>query len=282
MGIRRTILKLMNSQYYWPRMKRYAKDYVSSCHICKERKTQTRKKRSYMKTYQSSQRLQRIAADIAGPFPKSENGYLYILVVSDYFTKFCEICPLRGMETETVAETLFKGWIKRYGCPLELHCNQGRQFKSQLFQEMCKLLQINKTWRIAYQPQSDGMVERLNRTIKEMLSKYISTHQTNLGKYIDGIFLVYNNIPNETTTITPYRMMFGTYSSVGCYDGINGRQFKSENESEYVRNLENELYLVHSIDLCIIEVFGQAYFAGVIFFMSFSTVWGWCVFQSFG
>lgn len=93
MGIRRTISKVMNSQYYWPQLKRYAQDYVSSCDICEESKNPTRKKRSYMKTYLSGDRFQRIAADIAGPFPKSENGYLYILVVADYFTKFCEIIP---------------------------------------------------------------------------------------------------------------------------------------------------------------------------------------------
>lgn len=61
-----------------------------------------------MKSYLSGERFQRIATDIAGPFTKSENGYLYILVVSDYFTKLCELYPLRDMEAETVAETLFK------------------------------------------------------------------------------------------------------------------------------------------------------------------------------
>ena len=68
--------------------------------------------------------------DIAGPFPKSENGYVYILVVADYFTKFTEIYPLPNIEAETVAEAMFKGWIKRYGCPREIHSDQGRQFES--------------------------------------------------------------------------------------------------------------------------------------------------------
>ena len=55
---------------------------------------------------------------------------------------------------------MFRGWIKRYGCPQEIHSDQGSQFESQIFQEMCKLLEINKPRTTAYHPQSDGMIER--------------------------------------------------------------------------------------------------------------------------
>ena len=77
---------------------------------------------------------------------------MYILVIADYFTKFTEIFPLRDIEAETVANTIFRGWIKRYGCPQELHSDQGVQFESQIFQELCKMLQINKTRTTAYHP----------------------------------------------------------------------------------------------------------------------------------
>lgn len=110
MGIRRTISKIMNSQYYWLRMKRYAQDYVSSCVICEEMKNPTRKKQSCVISYLCGERLSEDCC-----------RYLCILVVSEYFTKFFKICPLQDMEAETVAETISKGWVKRYGCPLELH-----------------------------------------------------------------------------------------------------------------------------------------------------------------
>lgn len=121
------------------------------------------------------------------------NGFTYIIVISDYFTKFTEIFPLKNIDTKTIAETLFKGWIKRYGCPQEIHSDQGAQFESQLFREMCKVLQINKTRTTSYHPQSDGMIERLNRTIKDILSKYISVNQTDWDKFIDEIVFAYNS-----------------------------------------------------------------------------------------
>lgn len=197
LGIRRTYAKLMANCYYWPHMRRYVQDYVSSCDICEERKNPSRRKRAYMKRYLAGEKFERIAIDITGPFPKSENGHLYILVVADYFSKFMEIFPLPNIEVETVAEVIFKGWIKRYGCPGEIHTDQGSQFESRLFREMCKVLQINKTRTTAYHPQSDGMVVRLNRTIKDMLSKYLTVHQTDWDRYVDGLVLAYNTTPHE-------------------------------------------------------------------------------------
>lgn len=106
-----------------------------------------------------------------------------------------EIFPIQNIEADTIADVIFKGWIKRYGCPGEIHTGQGSQFESRLFREMCKVLQINKTRTTAYHPQSDGMVERLKRTIKDMLSKYLTVHQTDCDRYVDGLVLDYNTTP---------------------------------------------------------------------------------------
>ncbi|MCG7878425.1 MAG: transposase family protein, partial [Candidatus Thiodiazotropha endolucinida] len=67
------------------------------------------------------------------------------LVIGDYFTKLTELYPLPNITARTVADYLFRGWIKRYGCPREIHSDQGRQFESALFKEVCALLQIKKT-----------------------------------------------------------------------------------------------------------------------------------------
>ena len=130
MGIRRTLLRAVDSSYYWPGMKQYVRDYVRSCDICEERKNPGRKKRNYMESYVAGGRFERVAADIAGPFPKTANENVYILVISDYFTKFSEMYPIPNMEAKTIASVFFRGWIKRYGCPYEFHSDQGTQFES--------------------------------------------------------------------------------------------------------------------------------------------------------
>ena len=94
--------------------------------LCKEEKSDKEKK-----TNLSGVKFERIAVDIAGPFPNWINGFVYILVIADYFTTFTELFPLRYLEAKTVANTMFRGWIKRW-----LPTGQGRH----LFQELCELL----------------------------------------------------------------------------------------------------------------------------------------------
>lgn len=73
-----------------------------------------------------------------------------------------------------------------------IHSNQERQYESELFTEVCKLLQINKTRTTPFHPRSDGMIERMNKTIQDMLSKYIKTNQRDWDLHLDYITMAYN------------------------------------------------------------------------------------------
>ena len=79
--------------------------------------------------------------------------------------------PNAQPEATTVAELLVREFICRFGVPLLIHSEQGRNFESELFAEMCRLLDIKKTRTTPYHPESDGMVERFNRTLEAQLSK---------------------------------------------------------------------------------------------------------------
>ena len=81
---------------------------------------------------------ERIALDILGPLPVSNKGNQYILLVSDYFTKWPEAgIALPNQEATTVTEVLVKEFVARFGVPRELHSGQGCNFESSVFQEMC-------------------------------------------------------------------------------------------------------------------------------------------------
>ena len=110
--------------------------------------------------------MERIAIDVLGPLPITETGNKYILIVADYFTKWVEAYPMPNQEATTVAELLVKQFICRFGVPPLIHSDQGRNFESELFAEMCQLLGIKKTRTTPYHPQSDGMVERFNCTLE--------------------------------------------------------------------------------------------------------------------
>ena len=126
--------------------------------------------------------MERLAIDILGPLIQSKQGNKYILIAAGYFIKWVEAYPLVNQEAVTVAEVLIREFISRFGVPLSLilHFDQGRNFESAVFSEMCKLLRVAKTRTTLLNPQSDGMVEHFNRTLEAQLSRI--TNKTGISR----------------------------------------------------------------------------------------------------
>ena len=105
-----------------------------------------------------------------GPLPQSERGSKYILVIGDYFNKWLEAFAIPNMEAVTVAEAFVFQFVSRFGVPDFLHTDQGRNFESALLKAVCTLLGVSKTRISPYDPKSDGLIERFNRTLLSLLS----------------------------------------------------------------------------------------------------------------
>ena len=90
-----------------------------------------------------------------------------------------------------MAEVLVQQFVARFGVPLFLHSDRGRNFESTVFAEMCSLLGIHKTRTTPYHPQSDGMVERFNRTLESQLSKFVNHHHTNWDERVPLLLIAY-------------------------------------------------------------------------------------------
>ena len=97
--------------------------------------------------------FERIAIDFAGPFPVTDDGNRYIMVVVDYFTKWVEAYTIPNQEVTTVAKQLVHNFCSRYGPPMDIHTDQGRSFESGVFKELCRLLGIRKTRTDVYKRQ---------------------------------------------------------------------------------------------------------------------------------
>ena len=113
--------------------------------------------------------MDRVAVDILGPLPVSHDGNQYILVLVEYFTRWVEAYPLPDQKAETIAKQIVFEFICRFGTPLELHSDQGRNFESTLLSEVCSLLEVVKTRTTAYHPSGNGLVERFNKTLATMI-----------------------------------------------------------------------------------------------------------------
>ena len=154
-GQRQTLEKVRN-RFYWPGMSRDVEEWCRCCNACATRKTTGRTPRAPLCSSRSGYPMERVALDIMGPLPTTERNNRYILVIGDYLSKWVAAFPMPNQEPTTAARTFFDGFICRFGTPAYLHSDQGRNFESALFKELCVLLGIKKTHTTAYHPQSDG------------------------------------------------------------------------------------------------------------------------------
>ena len=207
-GIKKTIHRL-RSRFYWIGMRRDVCEWCRICETCVAKKGPPRTPQAPLQIVSVGAPMERVAVDIAGPFPVSASGNRYILVVIDYFTKWPEVFPLPNQEANTVARALVDGFFSRFGVPRELHSDQGRNFESTVFRECCEILGIRKTRTTPMHPESDGMVERFNRTLVQEVAKRCRHGQTDWDQSIPTILMAYRSAVHESTGYTPAQLMLG-------------------------------------------------------------------------
>ena len=208
MGPQRTHLRL-TPHYFWPGMKAEVTKYCTHCLECQQNKHKNASARAPLHHITATRPFQVIAIDLMGPLTRSADGNLYIVAVIDYFTKWLEIFPLKNAQTTTIAECLATHVFTRHGLPEQIHTDQGPQFESELFQELCHTMHIHKTRTTPYHPQSDGLVERSNRTVQNILKAYVNTDQTDWDRHLPTTMLAYNTSTHSTTGYTPHYLLYG-------------------------------------------------------------------------
>ena len=149
-----------------------------------------------------------VFADIA-ELPTSSNGFRYILVVVDHFTKYINLYAMKDQTAATISRFLFEDYIRQHGAPDTLHTDQGRQFESSLIQQLCREFGIKKTRSSPYHPQGAGIVERVNRVVKAQLARYISDMGGDWDQHLKLVELAYNTTVHSSTGFTPYFMLHG-------------------------------------------------------------------------
>ena len=247
LGIKKTLGKIRQN-YYWPGLQNDVKAYINGCDFCARRKEPLKTKKAPMEMTKSGFPMERLAIDILGELPVTERGNKYILVIGDYFTKWTECHPMSNMEASTVASILVEQVISRFGVPYSIHSDQGRQFESRLFAEMCKLLQITKTRTTAYHPKSDGMVERFNKTLVTMLSAYVNENHTDWDENLQYVMMAYRSAEHETTGVTPNMCMLGRETTCPLdlmYEMLPA--IKSIPLNEWVWKLQEKLESAHNL-----------------------------------
>lgn len=151
--------------------------------------------------------MERVAVDVMGPFPRTDRDNRYVLAAMDYFTKWPEEYAIPDQEAETVVDALVEGMFSRFGAAETIHSDQGRNFESRVFVIMCERLGMHKTWTTALHPQSDGLVERFNRTLAQQLAILTVEHQHDWDTHLPLVLMAYRSAVQDSTSCTPALLM---------------------------------------------------------------------------
>lgn len=162
----------MVPMFYWPQQ--YS-DTVNHCKACPDCQLTAPSKKTHRAPLISMPIIDtpfsHIAMDIVGPLERSKAGHRYILVVCDYAKKYPEAFPLKKIKARQIVNCLIH-LFSPIGIPKEIITDQGTNFTSKLLKDVYSVLEIQGFKTSPYQPQTDGLVERINKTLKAMLRKF--------------------------------------------------------------------------------------------------------------
>lgn len=150
-----------------------------------------------------------VTMDILSGLPTATDGSKHILVIVDAFTKWVEALPIADQEAATCMNAAYKHVFSRFGLPRQLHSDQGRNFESSLVKELCTLAGVYKTRTTPFHPRSDGLTERANRTILQMLRTTTTDHPRDWPDRLPALLSAYRMTEHSATHNSPNFAMLG-------------------------------------------------------------------------
>ncbi len=195
--------------------------------------------------------FERIGMDLIGPLERSARGHRFALVLVDYATRYPEAVALRNISAKSVAEALFS-MISRVGIPKEILTDQGTAFMSRTIRELYGLLGIKSVRTSVYHPQTDGLVERFNCTLKTMIRKFVHEDAKIWDKWLEPLLFAVREVPQASTGFSPFELLYGRQPR-GVLDILKETweegPSESKNEIQHVLNLRTKLHTLGQLSM---------------------------------
>lgn len=134
---------------------------------------------------------------------------MYIIAAIDYLTKYVEARPLRFQNASEIALFVYEDIICRHGCPTIMVSDNGKPFLSELIRQVCRNYNIIHKTTTPYNPQSNGLIERFNRTLGQILQRRSYEEKLDWDAYLPATLFAYRSIKQATTKHSPFFLVYG-------------------------------------------------------------------------
>ena len=209
LGTRKSTDRVL-SEFYWNGVCGDISRFVRSCDVCQR----TIPKGKVGKVPLGKMPLidtpfRRVSVDIVGPIlPRSTSGKRYILTMIDFATRYPEAVALSNIEAETVAEALV-GMFSRVGVPDEMLSDCGTQFTSDVMNEVSRLLSLQQITTAPWNPKANGLCEKFNGTLKNMIRKMCAEKPKDWDRYLPALLFAVREVPQESLGFSPFELLYG-------------------------------------------------------------------------
>ena len=208
-GLAKTYGKL-SLKYFWKNMYADCEHWVKSCTDFATNKMPKGHTKAPFLPIPVEGSFDRVAVDCLGPFPPTHSNNRYIVIFSDYLTRWPEAFAVPNIAVaETIAELLVDQIFARHGAPRTLLSNRGANFLSKLVLEVCKIINTKKINTTAYHPMTNGLVEKYNLFLAQSLPMYVASNQKDWVLFINLVLFSYRVSPNATTGDSPFYLLYG-------------------------------------------------------------------------
>ena len=197
----------IQKRFEWPGLRKACEKWIAACLSCQQAKD-PRKLRFLLQSIESSGFNEVVQIDHQ-KICMTAPGYNQVLVMIDHFTKYAEAAPCMTASAEETCDLLINVWIARHGCPITFQSDNGKAFVGDLTKELMKRSQVAHAHSTTYHPQTNGLVERQNRTLVSMLRVYCSRYMDDWDKHLPQVMGAYNSTEHSTTGISPHMMLTG-------------------------------------------------------------------------
>ena len=203
---------LLKDRFFWPSMYKFVAMFVGVCETCQKVKCDTNPpKASLLPMVIPSAPMQFICMDIAH-MPVDNDGYRYLLLIGDIFSKYIDAVPLRDQTAKSIVKAFENRWLYMHGNPYHLLSDQESNVDGDTVREFCDEFGIEKRRFSAYHSQGNGFAERNIRNIKEILRAVLlhrSLNQSKWRKLLPELVFALNCSESKAIKCIPYKVVFG-------------------------------------------------------------------------
>uniref|UniRef100_A0A2N9I7Z0 RNA-directed DNA polymerase n=1 Tax=Fagus sylvatica TaxID=28930 RepID=A0A2N9I7Z0_FAGSY len=209
-GKKRLYQCLLTLGYYWPTMKKDAADFVKTCHTCQVQANLIHSHPTGLQNMTTPWPFHTWGLDLIGPINPASGGCIWILVATEYFTKWVEAIPLRKATGAAVANFIREHIITRFGIPYKLITDNGTPFINKDVREMLEHYRVKHRRSTPYYPQGNGQAEATNRMLLRILSKMVFDYGNDWKAHLADVLWAYRSSPKTATGFTPFSLVYGT------------------------------------------------------------------------